>query len=85
MNSHFASRLRAPRASHRVCAARVHPRPERGLQFQLWLAEQAWGRILLHAWCLLFCHGRWVAAKSGIARGLRELGSQLARWFRKRK
>jgi len=59
--------------------------PRRRALLQLWLAERPWGRIILHAWCLLFRRGEWAAARNGIGRGLRELSKKIPPRFRKRR
>ena len=51
--------------------------PRRRTLLQLWLADRAWGRILLYLWLLLFRHGKWAVARGGIGRGLRDLRSQI--------
>jgi len=78
------------RGPHARVAAVANPadrraaRPNRRILLQLWLAESPGGRIILHACCLLFRHGKWAAARGGIARGIQELCRRLTQWFCKK-
>jgi len=73
---------RAPAYPPTACGenGRRSPAPPRRMVVQLWLAGRAWGRIILHTWCLLFHHGKFAAARSGVARGIQDTRTTVVQW-----